>query len=739
MKVQYYGNGVTTSFATPGSIGARATVYSNTALYKPVIASQSTTAVVLTVAPPISTRIEIDYFNEIPKLQSDTIEWATDAAGNVTGLVGPDGSQVSVINVTNLLEGAGNAAANTVVLQALADSIALAGETRDVVFPDGEFYFVPPINWRGPPANETFSMLSTPEGRWPAFRSEGATTFVSNTVRSGADWLFTNDGTPQTTHLRFEGIKWDGPGVTVRDVRGLSAGIGAAATSCTLPAGTLVSVGDAICISSDAFASMVSPAPHWATVTATAGTNPITVTFADQGTPAGFAAAGGNLVIVYVNQRAVQVGGGDAATQHVFFNTAFERCSWVDYFSAVSMNDCTTQTFDRCWWNYCMFGVEFGYNIDGTTFESPYQMCQLSARSMTFTNASAVVTMSSTQNLRPGMHLNDATASVAACTPDHAVIRSVDSATQVTLSHNATSSGTRNAVPSMGAFLSIGKGFSPFYPLQPAGVGGNGARLNADATVIRNILASHLRHLVATDGAAHGALEVSGFYPESCQRVMLLGNQSGANGTQKHTWRGGKLEGVASFTGPVFEIGNGNGAILHLDGIQSQSGARVPLVSLRNFGGPVVRWENVVWAPVGVESITAQFFWQGLTPGAQDNCYFCIQRPTNSGYLRAKGSVTGNVTEELNLVDTLTMTLTGNTTLVNPPWGSAAIGKQVRVIANQNATGGYTLTFGTQFVTAAGAAIGATAAGTANQRLVADFAWHGGAWVLVGGAATWLT
>jgi hypothetical protein len=194
---------------------------------------------------------------------------------------------------------------------------------------------------------------------------------------------------------------------------------------------------------------------------------------------------------------------------------------------------------------------------------------------------------------------------------------------------------------------------------------------------------------------------------------------------------------VASFTGPVFEIGNGNGSILHLDGIQSQSGARVPLVSLRNFNGPVVRWENVVWSPVGVESLTAQFFWQGLTPGAQDNCYFCIQRPTNSGYLRAKGSVSGNVTEELNVVDTLTMTLTANATLVNPPWGSAAIGKRVAVIAQQNATGGFTLTFGSQFVGATGTALGTTAAGTANQRLIVEFMWSGGAYVLVGGSATW--
>jgi hypothetical protein len=647
------------------------------------------------------------------------------------GLVSP------AVIVKGLQTGSAHAAANTVLLQNVADRIAASGGKLEVVFPGGDFYYVPPILWRGPPANEAFSMLSTPEGRWPTFRSEGATTFISTVARSGADWLFTNDGTPQTTHLRFEKIKWAGPGVVVRDVRGLSAGISAGATSCTLPAGTAVSVGDAICISADAYASMVSPAPHWATVTSVAGTSPITVTFADQPTITNFAATSGNLVQVFVNQRAVQLGGGDAANQHVFFNAGFSQCSWVDYFSAVALNDCTTQTFRDCWWNYCMFCVEFGYNVDGTTFESPYPMCQLSARTMTFTNASPLVTMSDTTNLRRGMSLNDASASVAACMPDHAVIRSIDSPTQVTMSHNAATGGARSTVPTMGAFLSIGKTNSPFYPLQPAGVGGNGARLNADNTVIRNILASHLRHLVASDGLAHGTLTVDGYYPESCQRLFLLGAQSGATGNAKQTWRNGKLENGDKLSGPAFEIGNGNGAVLHLDGLLPSGTPRVPLVSFRNFNGPVLRWENVAWTNSAGESVTAQFFWQGVSPSPQDNCFFCMQRPTNSGYLRAKGNVTGNVTEELNVVDTLTLTLTGNTIIVNPPWNSAAIGKRVAVIAQQNATGGFTLAFGSQFVGATGTALGTTAAGTANQRLIVEFMWSGGAYVLVGGSVTW--
>jgi hypothetical protein len=93
-------------------------------------------------------------------------------------------------------------------------------------------------------------------------------------------------------------------------------------------------------------------------------------------------------------------------------------------------------------------------------------------------------------------------------------------------------------------------------------------------------------------------------------------------------------------------------------------------------------------------------------------------------------------------VDCLTLTLAGNTTIANPPWGSgaansAAQGKRLRIIAQQNGTGGYTLALGTQFVNASGSALGTSAIGTANQCMVVDFVWRGTKWYMTGGAFAW--
>jgi hypothetical protein len=642
--------------------------------------------------------------------------------------------------VNGLTAGPSAAAANTAVLQALADYISTSGDTREVVFPDGDFYYVPPINFVAPPANEPFTSLSTVEARWPTFRSAGSTTFISQTFLSGGDWRFNGKtAAGQYTHLRFEGMRWAGPGVQVRDVRGLVNTIAPGATSIELPAGTVVEAGDAICISSDAAAGLVSPPPHWATVTGVTGTSPITVTFANQQTNSSFNATAGNIVTVFRNQCAVVVGGIDPARQDVFFNTTFKQCTWIDYFSAVRLNDCTTQIFDQCWWNFCMFGVEYGYNIDGTEFRSPYMMCQIPERSCTFTSGSTVVTMGSTASLRPGIGLNNSSSSAAATLPDHAVIRSVDSGTQVTMTHPSSATVTRSAMPTMGFLIAAGKSIaSPWYPLQPAGVGGNGNRVNSDITTVNNVLMSHGRGLIIADGLTSGVFTVQNFYPESCQRVLVLGGQMGPSQPARHKFAGGKIEGVIFLSGPAFEIGAGNSTVLELSGIEVGGSSRVPAVRFANFMGPTLLWDNVNWSVTApTRQIAAQFYFQGLSTLSQGRYALNFTVPNDTGLTLALGDRNGGINEEINQVDTITLRLTGNATLNNGPWGTAPQGKRHRIIAQQDGVGGRTLTLGSQWVNASGVAIGTIAAGTANQYLVLDFVWRGSVWLQVGGSTTW--
>jgi polygalacturonase len=92
MKLTYYGNGSQTEFSTPNSVGYGAVVYSSNPAYVPVIASQSTTSVTLTVAPPLNTKIKILYDDTPTEYVSGTVEWRKNSAGVLDAIQKPDGS-----------------------------------------------------------------------------------------------------------------------------------------------------------------------------------------------------------------------------------------------------------------------------------------------------------------------------------------------------------------------------------------------------------------------------------------------------------------------------------------------------------------------------------------------------------------------------------------------------------------------------------------------------------------------
>ena len=163
---------------------------------------------------------------------------------------------------------------------------------------------------------------------------------------------------------------------------------------------------------------------------------------------------------------------------------------------------------------------------------------------------------------------------------------------------------------------------------------------------------------------------------------------------------------------------------------------RVAMIDFRNFEGPILFYKENAWGTTNAP-ITAQYYYQGLYPASYTSCRFEIASPMDTGHVRALGTISGSQTHELNQIDLVTATLSGNTTIANPPWGTNAQGKRLRMLFQQNGTGGYTITLGTLFCSAAAAALGTSAAGTANQCMVLDFMWRGTKWVLTAGAFSW--
>ena len=667
---------------------------------------------------------------------------AADAALNFTSAaivsVVPSAEDYPVIVRANVIvndSSSGAKAANTTELERIAAVVAATtGSKLAVTTPDGAVHYNAPIVWTADAGSASYSTTSVAQSNWPTFISDGTTTWVSSQSRNGADWLFQGAGY-EGINLRFVGQRWAGPGVTVRDVRGVVTGVSAAATAFDLPAGTSVEAGDAICVTLDNSSSYAVAPSWWATVTSVSGTNPITVNFANQ--PLGGAVTAGNIVTVFRNQCAVQIGGASSSRQDIFFNTSFERCAFVDYFSAIRLNDCTFQHFKQNWINRCMFGIEFGYNIDTTTIEMHAHQCQYASRSGTFTNASTAVTFSTTENIKVGMSLNNAGAAVAPTLPDHAVVVSVDSGTQVTMSHPSSASVTRDTIMTMGIAIAIGKGHGPWYPLQPSGVGGDGARTNTDTLNINNIVCNGVRAIVSAEATLSGQWNVVGVYSELNQRLMWYGAPGGPTGKQNVLLSNVVVHGTDALTGPAIQFGGGAGGMMTLHGVVADVAApRVAMIDFRNFEGPILFYKENAWGTTNAP-ITAQYYYQGLYPTPYTSCRFEIASPMDTGHVRALGTISGSQTHELNQIDLVTATLSGNTTIANPPWGTNAQGKRLRMLFQQNGTGGYTITLGTLFCSAAAAALGTSAAGTANQCMVLDFMWRGTKWVLTAGAFSW--
>jgi hypothetical protein len=122
MKLTYYGDGSNATFSTPNSVGYGAVVYSSNPAYTPVIASQSTSNVVLTVAPPLNTKIKILYDNTPAEYVSGTVEWRKNSSGVLDAIQKPDGTllrldiDMSALNVTG-----DGTAADTARIQAAID------------------------------------------------------------------------------------------------------------------------------------------------------------------------------------------------------------------------------------------------------------------------------------------------------------------------------------------------------------------------------------------------------------------------------------------------------------------------------------------------------------------------------------------------------------------------------------------------------------------------------------------
>lgn len=651
-------------------------------------------------------------------------------------------SQGAVQNITPslILNDASAATINTTILNALAASLSNISTSKiRILFPDGDVYYNGVINWRSyQNTNVSITTGVVPlESEWPEMDSAGTTTFRwSGGQVNGATWTF-QQGTAgtQATNLRLKNLRWAGPGVSVVSPTVATSPVGAAATSVQVSSTTGVAIGNAIAISADSLPNGVTSPPWWATITNVVGS---TVTFAPA-TPNNFNAAVGNVCQVFVQNRAIQIGGLNSSIQDVNFYVKIDRCAFIDWLSASAFNDTTGLTITgNTTYAYCMFGAEYGYNVDVSRWEQPQMICQLVSITGNTTSGSKVITgiVGGTAQLKVGMSLGDITAvATAQAFPEWSVIQSIDSSTQVTMTHPATLTGSRTLQPVMGWLFTQGSGGSPFYPLQSIG---NGNRSNDDVVNLNGAILNQTSGFFKTDSNTNSAVCAEDSYVELCQRIALIGNQGGVNSSGPYVFRRVILSDSTKFTGAPIESFGGGVNVEYVD-VQGAGNLSFPFyrnaVSSTNVGITYAR-NNIPLAANVYQILPNQYYFNGITPGTSDQGTLSIKGVGNSNLINTNSSVTGTLNQEVGGWDGFNWTLTGNATLSIPSSDIPPAGKRLRFVVN-NGAGNITLTLPTSpfpFVNQAGTNITTITVNASPSKIcVMDFISTGSKLMLVGG------
>lgn len=282
----------------------------------------------------------------------------------------------------------------------------------------------------------------------------------------------------------------------------------------------------------------------------------------------------------------------------------------------------------------------------------------------------------------------------------------------------------------MGVMYAQGSGHSPWYPREVAPY--DGVRSNGDMTRIIGPTLNHIRACYMTDSVTNSAIMVEDVYHELNQCLAVIGHAAGATSLGPYTFNRCILSGTSGLvSAPVETIGGG--ANVEFNGVNADTTLIFPLYQSASGSSQVTikgRHNSVTTTAAGLFYPDTYFF-NGITPPLSGE--FCIDvMGSGPSFIVASVTASGATTNQEALgFDGINLTLSANTTLANQPYGSPTRGKRYRVTAVS--TGAYTLTMGTNFLTQAGAAIGAIAVSSNAQVCVMDFVGTGTKWLLTGG------
>lgn len=712
-----YGNGVQTRFEVPGS--ALKTVYI-LGVRQPILSSDFQ-SVTLASAPAIGAPIEIDY---------DTTALSADVAE----------SRVSVVSAAALFGLSGTSSADQSAVFREMNEWALANEFCGTFsLPAGDIWTSPGLLMNGGRPARNYYATVNDRILAPALEGAGYTATRIRVLGSPTNaalmtWGVTDaqaaSGITRIEGMRLKNLDLYGPG-TAMAATTLAADIAVNATSFQI-AGSMAAVGDAI-----GFRLPVSQGGHmlWVTAQNVTGAGPQTVTVAArQSFLFAITAASAPTIIVAKQTRLLQFGGNRVGANKTVINGLglIEGCSFHEALSGIALDDTTQFRFGNGnKWQAVTFNVEYGYNVDTITFDSPNFGSDRAGASGTCTNGLKTVTgVATAASLRVGDQVAVIASLPTLVFPENTYITSI-AGTTLNLSEAFTgTTGVKTVDTYRGIMVAAGRHEGPF-------LGGcdENTKNNYTDTTINNVIAGRAQALGFIGDTVGGPFIVNGGYMEACKRILSNGAQAAGGSGGPYIFNGFFIQGADYLTGSPFDDRVGVGSF---DLRWNYSGSpKFPFMAATPYSRFVFR-EGWNW-PLGVTPglLTIQYFGNGIVSAGDDVGSRVSHNFGNAG-------TSGNLEDRVSGDTGITLNL--GTLAANPsgdlPWGFLGLvkatlaanvtftyagntwgwtGNRFRMRLTQDATGGRTVTFGANFVKADGTALGTIAGGVAGSILILEF------------------
>lgn len=424
---------------------------------------------------------------------------------------------------------------------------------------------------------------------------------------------------------------------------------------------------------------------------------------------------------------AIQFGGESSVLKQITADPLFIQCGFYDWHTCVRHDDTTSATYNKCFFQRFLFGVDRGYNSDIYVFNQ----CAFGDQSLT-SMVNATTTNGSTNITTTGDAFANLTSGSTIAGPgiqaDTTVTKVNDNT--ATLSKPATASGTVEVFTFLGiAVVDViaGKGTGWTAPYGIVG--------NSNGVQFNNCWFMRLYSALSAYHPSSSASVFSTCYSELLYKFVELGVSSDATTPFGLTISDHHFSQPKSFrTGGVIDVlssASANNFSISIKGSRTDASGDAELPTVPWINSPLsyngtasIVWEqNYLPTRSGVSSVNHG----GTNAFIPNKQRFVIGGGSveGGGYVKSYTSSTGDLFWDYAGEDQVHITANSNMTINNFGGQNPAKGRRVTFILTDSGDGGRVITFGNKFLNSSGTAIGAFTTSVANKSAILEFIWDG--------------